>query len=158
MRGKTETWNVWRLLSTYKIPLTIIFMISVVGIMSSCTDKSKDRLKTKVVETLSASAASFVATSLDCSKRVLIQDSFESKLFELKIFERKSELERLNRSIENSEANKRFLDTICSSAMKSVLPILIGEGLNKIPSEWKCSASTISVGLDEAAQKLCSKL
>jgi hypothetical protein len=155
MRGKTNDF--WRLLSTYKLPLTIIFMISIASFMSSCTEKSKDRLKTKVVETIAAGGASFVSSSLDCSERVVIQDDFEEKLFKLKIFERKSELEKLNRSIEQ-KSEKRFLDTVCSSAMKSVLPVLIGEGLNKIPKEWGCKATTISIGLDEAAQELCSKL
>ena len=123
----------------------------------SCDKKQRNEVRDAAVKSISAAGAGFTASALDCSEESVIQSDYKKELRKLKIFEREKKVKELVVA-KMSGGDQKALGLICSTAARAVVPVLVGEGLKKIPDSWGCTAETFEDGLTAFADGICANL
>lgn len=123
---------------------SLISLFFVMLLAISCSDAQKDSWRDSVAEGLSGAGSEVVAVALTCENKSAIKADVKAELLKLDILK--------------PSAQKSTAGIICQAATMAVLPAVMGEGLDRIPAEWGCSASKIEMGLSELAKEACAKL
>lgn len=126
-------------------------------IFTSCTKKQRDNVRTEAVEQISKAGGSVTSSVLTCTNESVIKEAYAKELSKLSIFQTRSEQKTLM-AAQSEGGDQKVLGTICNVAAAAVVPILLGRGLDKIPSEWGCTGTRVGQTVDEFTRELCSKI
>ena len=111
-----------------------LIIISSLLLLSSCKFNTRQVIKDKIVPAM----ATGIATGLECARKDLIEADIHKVLKTVKI-----------------EAANPVVGEVCKTAVSTIAPILIKNG---IPKSWECKGDMAIEGIKSLGDAVCSTL